>query len=56
MILRNRKINKIPEMEEIINEAEVCTVAMVNEDSPYILPFNFAYKEQTLATCDTVRK
>ena len=48
MMLRNRQINKIPEMEEIINEAEVCSVAMVNGDSPYILPFNFAYKDQTI--------
>jgi nitroimidazol reductase NimA-like FMN-containing flavoprotein (pyridoxamine 5'-phosphate oxidase superfamily) len=48
MILRNRQITKIPEMEDIINEAEVCTVAMVNGNSPYILPFNFAYKEETI--------
>lgn len=48
MILRNREIHKIPEMEAIINEAEVCTVAMVHGQKPYVLPFNFAYQNQTL--------
>ncbi len=54
MILRNRQIHNIPEMEAIINEAEVCTVAMVNGEKPYVLPFNFAYQEQTIFLhCDT---
>ena len=54
MILRNRQINKIPEMEAIINEAEVCTMAMVEGDKPYALPFNFAYQDQCLFLhCDT---
>ena len=46
MILRNREISKVLEMEDIINEAEVCSVAMVDGNAPYVLPFNFAYKEQ----------
>lgn len=54
MILKNRQITKIPEMEDIINEADVCTMAMVDGDKPYLLPFNFAYKDQTIFLhCDT---
>ncbi len=48
MELRNRQINKIPDMEAIINEADVCSMAMVNGDKPYLLPFNFAYQSQTI--------
>ena len=41
-------------MEAIINEAEVCTMAMVDGNKPYILPFNFAYKDKTVFLhCDT---
>lgn len=54
MILRNRQINKMPEMEAIINEAEVCTMAMVQDSKPYLLPFNFAYQNQNIYLhCDT---
>jgi nitroimidazol reductase NimA-like FMN-containing flavoprotein (pyridoxamine 5'-phosphate oxidase superfamily) len=54
MILRNREITKFPEMEAIINEAEVCTVAMVNGNKPYVLPFNFAYQDSVVYLhCDT---
>jgi len=35
--------------EEVINKCDVCNVAMVDlENRPYVLPFNFAYKEQVL--------
>jgi nitroimidazol reductase NimA-like FMN-containing flavoprotein (pyridoxamine 5'-phosphate oxidase superfamily) len=55
MILRNREIHKIPEMETIINEADVCSVAMVQGEKPYVLPFNFAYQNQTIYLhCDTM--
>ena len=54
MILRNREITKFPEMEAIINEAEVCTVAMVHGNKPYVLPFNFAYWDSVVYLhCDT---
>jgi len=55
MILRNREIKKLSEKEDIINEAEVCTVAMVKGKEPYVLPFNFAYRDEIIFLhCDTV--
>ncbi|MFO8023316.1 MAG: pyridoxamine 5'-phosphate oxidase family protein [Perlabentimonas sp.] len=37
------------EIDEIINNCEVCTVGMVDLDgSPYVLPFNFGYKDGKL--------
>ena len=48
MILRNREIVKDSEKEEIIHEADVCYVGMTDGDQPYVLPFNFAYRDQTL--------
>lgn len=54
MILRNRQITKLPEMEDIINDADVCSLAMVDGDKPYVLPFNFAYRDETVFLhCDT---
>ena len=35
-------------MEAIINEAEVCYAGMVDGDKPYVLPFNFAYNDNTI--------
>lgn len=37
------------EIDEIINNCDVCTVGMVDLDgSPYVLPFNFGYKDGKL--------
>ena len=55
MNLRNREIKKRPEMDSIINEADVCYVGFVDKDQPYVLPFNFAYRdEQIFLHCDNV--
>ncbi len=48
MILRNREITKQTEMEAIIHEAEVCYVGFVDKDQPYVLPFNFAYRDNQI--------
>lgn len=48
MILRNREISKHEEIEKIIQEAEVCYLGMTDGDQPYVLPFNFAYQNETL--------
>lgn len=34
--------------ENIINEAIVCRIALVDGEKPYILPFNFGYENKTL--------
>ncbi|HZJ74805.1 MAG TPA: pyridoxamine 5'-phosphate oxidase family protein [Perlabentimonas sp.] len=37
------------EVDQIINSCKTCTVAMVDlEGKPYVLPFNFGYKEGRL--------
>ncbi len=37
------------EIEEIINKCEVCIVGMIDgENGPYVLPFNFGYKDDKL--------
>ena len=46
--LRESKITDLHEMEEIINRAEVCHIAFVDGDKPYVLPFNFGYESKTI--------
>lgn len=37
------------EIEQIINKCEACTIAMIDgENGPYVLPFNFGYKDDRL--------
>jgi hypothetical protein len=37
------------EIDEIINKCEVCVIGMIDGDNgPYILPFNFGYKDGRL--------
>lgn len=45
MNLRNKEIIKQKELENIIHEADVCYVGFVDKDQPYVLPFNFAYRD-----------
>jgi len=42
MILRNREITREVELFSIIDEAQVCHLAMTEGDQPYVLPMNFA--------------
>ena len=48
MILKDREIVNFSHIEEIIRQAQVCHVGMVDGDTPYVLPFNFAYEERTV--------
>ena len=44
--MKSRVLDYKPELEKIINRCEVCHVAMVDkENKPYVLPFNFGYKD-----------
>lgn len=45
MILKDREILNISEIEDIINQTEVCYLAMSLKDEPYVLPFNFLYDD-----------
>lgn len=46
--LKERKIENISEIEEIINKADICHIALVDGSMPYILPFNFAYENRLI--------
>ena len=47
--MKNRPLTHKPELEEIIKRCEVCHIAMVDQNNmPYILPFNFGYKDDTI--------
>lgn len=55
MILRNREITKQAELEQIINDADVCYVGMNDNGQPYVLPFNFAFNQSKIYLhCDNV--
>jgi len=44
--MHHRFITDQDQIDEIINKCEVCYVGMVDEHNlPYVLPFNFGYKE-----------
>ena len=45
MNLRPRMLTTTDEMEAIINEAQVCYVGMSDNNTPYVLPMNFAYAD-----------
>jgi nitroimidazol reductase NimA-like FMN-containing flavoprotein (pyridoxamine 5'-phosphate oxidase superfamily) len=40
---KDREINDIREIENIINEADVCRIALAAENIPYIVTLNFGY-------------
>jgi uncharacterized protein len=47
-VLKESKIERLEEMEEIINQSAVCYVSFVNDDKPYLLPFNFGYESNKI--------
>ena len=47
--MNTKIIEKHSELEEVINNCEVCYVSMVDKDGkPYVLPFNFAYEDNKI--------
>jgi nitroimidazol reductase NimA-like FMN-containing flavoprotein (pyridoxamine 5'-phosphate oxidase superfamily) len=47
--MNSKIITKLAELEEIINQSEVCYMGMVDENGlPYTVPFNFAYEDSVL--------
>lgn len=45
---KEREITERAEIEDIINRAEVCHLAMIDGDVPYVVPLNFGYKGGSL--------
>ena len=47
--MKSRSVSSQAEIDQIINGSIVCHVAMIDRDGlPYVLPFNFAYKDGRL--------
>jgi len=45
---KEKEINNIEEINAIIAKAKVCRLAMVNGDTPYVVPLSFGYHNNTL--------
>ncbi len=45
---KEKEIKNKNMIESILQEADHCVVALSNNNSPYIVPMNFGYKNQTL--------
>jgi len=43
MLKKNREITDPSEMEQILNQGEIISVAMCQGDQPYVLPFNYGF-------------
>ncbi|MDP4222450.1 MAG: pyridoxamine 5'-phosphate oxidase family protein [Bacteroidota bacterium] len=43
---KEREISEIGEIESIVKKADVCRVAMSNNDVPYIVTMNFGYSDR----------
>ena len=46
-VIRKRIITDIKEIDDIINKTKVIFVGMSVNNEPYVLPFNFGYKDRT---------
>lgn len=45
---KDKEIFDIKEIEEIINRAQICRLALTENDIPYIVPMNYGYKDKCL--------
>lgn len=44
----DKEIKDINEIEKIFKESQICRLAMVDGNKPYIVPMNFGYQDSTL--------
>lgn len=45
---KDKEINDMEEIENIIKKAQVCRLGLSDNNSPYIVPMNYGYKDNTL--------
>ncbi len=45
---KDKEITDKKEIEKILKKSQICHIAMVDKDKPYIVPMNFGYKNKTL--------
>ncbi|GAB4290021.1 MAG: pyridoxamine 5'-phosphate oxidase family protein [Marinilabiliales bacterium] len=43
-----REITKESELEDVIKRAKVCYIGFLDDDKPYVLGFNYGYKNKTI--------
>jgi nitroimidazol reductase NimA-like FMN-containing flavoprotein (pyridoxamine 5'-phosphate oxidase superfamily) len=44
----NQEIKDKPVLEEILTSAKICRLGMIDDGLPYVIPFNFGYRENCL--------
>lgn len=42
---KEKEITSVEEMDAVINDCDLCRVAMVDGDSPYVVAMNFGYRD-----------
>jgi nitroimidazol reductase NimA-like FMN-containing flavoprotein (pyridoxamine 5'-phosphate oxidase superfamily) len=45
---QNQEIKDKSIIEQILANSEICRIAMIDNDKPYILPFNYGYKNNCI--------
>ena len=45
---KEKEITDRKELEEILQKAEICRIALVDGDTPYIVPVNYGYKDNKI--------
>jgi nitroimidazol reductase NimA-like FMN-containing flavoprotein (pyridoxamine 5'-phosphate oxidase superfamily) len=45
---KEKEITDKKEIENILKKSQICHIAMVDKDKPYIVPMNFGYENKTL--------
>ena len=44
----NQEIKEWKVLEQILKGSLICRIAMMDQDRPYLLPFNYGYRERTI--------
>jgi len=45
---KDKEINDKEQIEQVIQNAEICRLAMADGDQPYVVPLNFGYRDETV--------
>jgi nitroimidazol reductase NimA-like FMN-containing flavoprotein (pyridoxamine 5'-phosphate oxidase superfamily) len=45
---KEKEITDIADIEKILKESQICRLAMVDGDKPYIVPMNFGYQDNEM--------
>ena len=45
---KDKEITDKKEIEKILKKSQICHIAMVDKEKPYIVPMNFGYENKTL--------